>query len=522
MPTSRLEGKTQLRYRIGEPNDATNWTTDTTGESWNQGMIHDFLNTAQRKVAEDTIVPSSDDRPLDALLIDTYLAKLESGVYQYDMPENLIAPSIVIHRPESTSYELREANIRHMFHGLDTDVKQTNLKRFQIYGRRGGLITQGICTTGSNTAVNDTDRTSHATYGFDVVTDDEGNVAEVGDVVWNITDGSSAAISAVTDTDTLTFSTGLTGGFRNVFEQGDVYEVRQQEHNRKTMNVWPIPNDIGASEDVSFTGTKDASIAIGNTGGVEQQVSQMFQTGNANVVLSSVIIELGATTGAPGGNFTVRIETDSSGPSGTLVAPTSKGTLKTVTASGSNEVFLLEPVELAPLTNYHIRAQLPAQSAYYSTNDHYLTWATDTDNGYSGGTSYTFATPTWTAVAANDHFFKTKVQDGEEHLIVHYARYPMSLDSDTDLFEVPEYAMGAVYLYAEYQAYLTARTIDLAKESKREYDEEVARLKKDMLDQYAPPYKAVRQVRGRLPGRHNNLRVTRYDPAKYPTISYRS
>ena len=325
------------------------------------------------------------------------------------------------------------------------------------------------------------------------------------------------------DSDTLTFSGGLTGGFRNIFEQGDIFEVRQQELTRPTMYIWPIPSDVDETTDVSFSGTTDVSIAIGDLSGVQQEVSQSFTTGNVANVLAAVNVTLGASTGDPRGNLVVRIESDSSGPNG-LLAATSKGSLKSAEAGGANRVPLIDPVRLSPLTTYHIRVQIPAQTTYYSTNDHCYTWATDTGNGYANGQSYTFATPTWTAVSANDHFFETLAIDGEEHLIIHYLRYPISLDADTDLFEVGDEAMEAVYLFAEYQAWQAKRTMDNAERAKQKYDIEIVRLKQDMLDKYATPYSGYRQVTGFIRGSHNRHhgygRIRPYNRSRNPLIRY--
>ena len=309
----------------------------------------------------------------------------------------------------------------------------------------------------------DADRSGSAVYRFDTgtgVVDDEANALAATDYVENVTDDFIVAISSIGSQTTITFAAqtedgGIGGGRRNNFELGDYYRVLQGEYTRPLLWVSYPPASGDATVLESYDPTIDATYAIGNTAGTDQKVAQSFILDRDTNVFS-VAIRLRASAGTPLGSMVFRIETNNAGvPSGTLADFRAKAAIETPGASAWNLVEFPNPFRLAANTTYWLTAEIPAQSGYYaSPNNNNFTWGYDTGNGYSQGTAATYDGAAWTAAAANDMAFKIYAKNKLESLIVHYARSPRVMAGDTEQSEIPDWALEATLLYAEYMAYL--------------------------------------------------------------------
>ena len=518
MAKTRANAVDDLRDRIGEPNVST-WTTDASGGTWLQSDIHRYLNRAASKVSEDCIIRGAPDEPPLALLIDIAPLTLRALTYKYELPGTIIDPLMVLHKVSDTFREIPSASIRHLLNDFDPASTSDTILAYELGESKGKVITFGLATGGSNTALDDTDRTSHAVYGFAAGTgavDDGGAAIGVDDLVRNLTDGSVGTITAVTDSDTLTFSGGLSGGDRNTFEAGDRFEVVQAEFNRRTLLIYPPPSSTDASVAIDNSGTSDTTINIGNVSGTEYWGRQSVLQNNADVI-GGMTIYLGAKTGTPKGNLMVRLETNSGGdPSGTLVSPISKGSIKTPTVSAGNYVDFQGEVNVAANTLYHLVVSIPAQSGYYaSPSNNYYTWQADDGNGYANGTAGTYNAVSWTTVSGQDQLFKLHRVSGDEDLVVHYARYPAALATSTTLLENPDYAYEATMLWAEYLAFRAKGQIQQSIASKQMYDVEIERVKTKLQDHQQHPFTAIKNVMWafpnfsqRLPRRRNDKLIT--------------
>lgn len=120
---------------------------------------------------------------------------------------------------------------------------------------------------------------------------------------------------------------------------------------------------------------------LGDIGGTEYRWGQSFSL-SENALITSVEIYFGSTTGAPSGGVTCRIETDSSGPSNTLVDVNATKNI-TPSASDWNTFAFGSSFQIAKTTTLWIVLRCDNQS-----NDNF--WRTNiaTDGDYAGGTAY--------------------------------------------------------------------------------------------------------------------------------------
>jgi hypothetical protein len=122
--------------------------------------------------------------------------------------------------------------------------------------------------------------------------------------------------------------------------------------------------------------------AIGDSGDIEYIIYQSFQIPSTNLVtLASLYLQKDANV--PTDSITVRIETDSSGPSGTLADANATTTI--APASVGTSVAFVDgifgtPFSLTGSTTYWIKASVPAQA----TGKRFM-WQANTAGGYANG-----------------------------------------------------------------------------------------------------------------------------------------
>jgi hypothetical protein len=413
----------------------------------------------------------------------------------------------------------QDPSLQAMIGSITNNVATTIPYGYQVYRSGRSIITEGIATGGSSTTLVDSDRTGSAQYAFDTgsaVKDDEGAALSAGDVVINVTDGSEATITAVTNASTLTFSS-LSGGRRNNFEKGDYYRVVQKEANRPVMFINPPTTKGDETTAIEFDNASDGTYAIGNISGTEQKVAQSFKL-TRDTVVRSVKLYLGKKTGTPLGNITVRIETNNgSVPSGTLANFYAKATLdeNSIIESGWNHFVFNNPFRLSTNTTYWIVAEIPAQSNYYATpNNNYWTWAYNNGNGYENGTAALYNGTSWSAVSANDMLFTVNAAMSDESIYVHYAALPATMSSNSDILELPYRAEEVVLRYAIWLALRKRSTVgSIVDNAYQMYVLGLEDLKRWVHREGQQGYWAVRNV---LPtaGRRLNVRQTA-DPAQF-------
>lgn len=499
MPRLWSDLRQELRDRIGEPESADG--------TWLQADLLRYFNRGQEQVCRDIKTEGTDKKPPLALLIDEVDVRLFKGVNQYRLPKDSIDVVMVFHR--STGDEnwrpLAQGAIRTLIDLADPSSLSENLTRYEVYGRTGKLMASGVNTGGDNTSCIDSDRASNAVYRFDTgtgVLDDSPTPAALAanDRVFNLTDGSSSDVSSIAAGD-LTLD-GLTGGMRNVCQLGDRFEVVAAEDTREWLNLYPVPDTYGDVELVDTSGTVAGTYAIGNDNDVNQKVGQEFKLTNRATV-RYIDIHSGSNTGTPRGNIVLTVETDSSGPSGTLLSVVGKAVISEAAwAPSSVNRFQLE-FDITPTVNtsYWVTLQTETQSTFYGSTDdidNFYTWQYGVGT-YSNGNVATHNGSSWTEVAANDAFMKLWQAPANEHLRVHYARTPAPMTATTDVCELPQYGIEACLLWAERQAFMKIQDRDSADRSLQKYRIEVELAKERLQQTKQHPMSQIRQRHWRLP-----------------------
>ena len=142
---------------------------------------------------------------------------------------------------------------------------------------------------------------------------------------------------------------------------------------------WYTPAGTGSTIDVSQE-SENFNGAVGDIGGVEYRHATSFQASGA-ITCPQVSLYMGATTGSPSGNFTVRIETDNAGvPSGTLVHADATKSLASITDSAWNVFAFPSAISLSASTTYWLVTSIDDQSS----NVRWV-WRLKDGNPYVGG-----------------------------------------------------------------------------------------------------------------------------------------
>ena len=415
--------RSNLRQRIGEISAGT----------WTDSELNTYLNLAQREVCKDCVLQGR------ALLVTVQEIAVEGGDYQIALPSDFIDVILLQHLHEGSYYTVYDHAIAQMYDRFDPDSTGSIFQYFAVHGQVAAILDEGVVTSAADS--NTTLTNSHVdftTLGLSTI-----------DRVVNLTDGSSATITSVANP---LVTSGLTGGATNLFRTGDRYQIESGEEYLPLLHLYPpLSDDTDTEVATSYTTGSDDSLVIGNSGGTDYRAAQSFQLTDP-IQLHSVRIDLDTSVGSPLGPLTVEIQTDASGPSGTLVAasdPETAGGIDSPT-TGWNEALFEEDIRLAANTTYWIVVYARSQTA-----GNYYTWSADTTSpGYSSGSAAVYDGATWTVDTTKDALFEVYSYTGSEALKLHYARYAREMTSDTDVCELPIYAYEAVYLWAEYQAYL--------------------------------------------------------------------
>ncbi|MFH2075560.1 MAG: hypothetical protein ABIJ57_09475 [Pseudomonadota bacterium] len=120
---------------------------------------------------------------------------------------------------------------------------------------------------------------------------------------------------------------------------------------------------------------------LGDQGGFETRAAQTFTLAKASTVMS-VSVGFNATTGAPAGNVTYRIETVTAGvPTGTLVHASATKAFSPTQSSWNKQAFA---------SSFQLAGGVYALvlSCANQANDQYWTISGGTSSPYAGGTAY--------------------------------------------------------------------------------------------------------------------------------------
>uniref|UniRef100_A0A6M3IYJ7 Uncharacterized protein n=1 Tax=viral metagenome TaxID=1070528 RepID=A0A6M3IYJ7_9ZZZZ len=512
MSYTRIELRSRARRRVGDPYKGSE-TTRSGGRILDTD-INDSLNDSIHRVATDAVT-------VNGIPLVTNTAKLAvvQGQRRYQLPVDFVGVrgDRIHFRSSGTIYPLFREDLADLREYVDEDTTAAIPSGYQLYPSSRFLITEGIATGGSATTLEDADRADSSANAFDdgsAVVDSEGSALAANDIVENVTDDSEGAISAITDYDTLTFAaqgedTGLSGGARNDFRMGDHYRVWSREYTGLELWVAVPASSSDQTTLVSNTDDDDTTEKVVGTNASDQNVkqAQSFKLPRPTVI-RSVSLRFGATSDGvsddsdPIGNIVVRIESDSSGPSGTLADFRAKASRTSITADTWNEFVFDKPFRLAELTTYHLTVEIEAQSTFYSDpTSVYYTVLQDDDANYTGGQRYEYIS-SWTADSTSDLLFKINGISAEESLEVPYISKGLDLSADTQVMDLPDNALEAVLSWVKYDLMEKApegRDRRDRIEALQAYEVAIAKLVQWLTRRFSPSHRQVLDRMGPSP-----------------------
>jgi hypothetical protein len=408
--------KILLRQRLGEPQiGAISNSVAYTDPTRTVDELLDFINRAQKKVAEDTISQGH------SILQGRTKIAVEPDIYEYALPSDFISVLELYQYHATTFYRVDQ----HPLSGLRTHFTPGSTAaiytHFDVYGVTAEILDEGVVTSTSisNTVFTD------ALASFSA-SGDTGISANV-DLVYNLTDDSVGTITSLTST-TLTASSGLAGGKTNMWQQGDRYQVQRGNETLQVLNMYP-PVSAGDTENiVSETDATAVSAAYGTFSLTDEAVLYSVQAYIASTVTGPV---------------SVTIRDNGSG------AVLSRAAFDSASTSAYNEAVFEYSYRLAKSTTYRVQLTDGA-----NTNIPFLSTAAFTK-------------------------FKVNGYTGNEYLDLYYARYPKPYSTSfTGSCEIPEWGIEAVVLYAEYMALLkiSGGRNNMATQALNDYKGEVANI----------------------------------------------
>lgn len=519
---TRVLARTQLRQMIGEP--YASGVTSLNG-MWLDTELNTILDQGQETLGFDTVTAQG-----RAPVPEVISIRMRKGIQDYQLDSRVYEVVALFMRSGSVPYPIPQIPIADTYAYITGDSSGTLAFGWNVYPRSRFLITQGIATGGGATTLEDSDRASGGVNAFSngtQVVDDRDAALAANDIVVNLTDGSEAKISAVTDHDTLTFAAqtedgGIMGGRRNNFELGDQYQVYAKETTRRMLRIALPPSDSDDEVVESHTTGTEASKVVGtNSSSTNVKQAMSFKVDRSTNV-GGMSFKFGADTGTPLGSITLRVEGNSGGtPDGTLADFRAKAALSEsgFTASAWNYFEFAKPFRLAANTTYHATLEIPAQSDYYTTSaSNYHTVVVDTASGYTDGAGSentgSWAAQTW------DALFKVHAYNATESIEIHAAVMPAAMSADADILGIPEFAQTAYLWWCCWKALLkqfsnpSFRT--MIAEAKQYYEMEAEKVRLYLNRQARQGYGQVKDVT--TPGRRSGRFQRLAEPPEYSVI----
>ena len=407
--------KILLRQRLGEPQiGAISNSVAYTDPTRTVDELLDFINRAQKKVAEDSISQGH------SILQGRTKIAVEPDIYEYALPSDFISVLELYQYHDTTFYRVDQhplSGLRNHFTPGSTAAIYTH---FDVYGVTSEILGEGVVTSTSisNTVFTD------ALASFSASGPTGISVSE--DMIYNLTDDSVGTITGLTST-TLTASAGLSGGKTNMWQLGDRYQAQRGNETLQVLNMYP-PVSAGDTENiVSETDATAASVNYGTFSLTDEAVLYSVEAYIASSVTGPVTVEVQDNSG----NVITRAAFDSA------------------STSAYNEAVFEYSYRLAKSTTYRVELSDGA-----GANIPFLSTAAFTKfkvNGYTG----------------NEYL---------DLYYARYPR-PYST-TFTGSCEIPEWGIEAVILYAEYMALLKINggRNNMATQALNDYKGEIANI----------------------------------------------
>ena len=407
--------KILLRQRLGEPQiGAISNSVAYTDPTRTVDELLDFVNRAQKKVAEDSISQGH------SILQGSTKIAVEPDIYEYALPSDFISVLELYQYHDTTFYRVDQhplSGLRNHFTPGSTAAIYTH---FDVYGVTSEILGEGVVTSTSisNTVFTD------ALASFSASGPTGISVSE--DMIYNLTDDSVGTITGLTST-TLTASSGLSGGKTNMWQQGDRYQAQRGNETLQVLNMYP-PVSAGDTENiVSETDATAVSAAYGTFSLTDEAVLYSVEAYIASAVTGPVTVEIRNTSDA-------------------VIA---RAAFDSASTSAYNEAVFEYSYRLAKSTTYRVELTDGANA-----NIPFLSTAAFTKfkvNGYTG----------------NEYL---------DLYYARYPR-PYS-STFTGACEIPEWGIEAVILYAEYMALLKINggRNNMATQALNDYKGEIANI----------------------------------------------
>jgi len=382
-----------------------------------------MLNDAARKVASDLY------RNGTALLTDRKKIQLEPNITEYGLPDDLIGVQEVFWEDSNTRYEVEQRPLQSF---QDIDRTGDRPIYYDVFGQTGKELVRASVRGDLEQTSTSIDQTfalmadyNQDTGDLDLSGLDDLSKVNVGDIVYNLTDGSSGEVNDV-DQANYYVTVVLNGGKSNLVVPGDQIVIESGEKPLPILHVYPQPTQSSTTEAV-VTGSYDltagsADIATTVTvslspSGTEVAPFQLYGVRLYDGVLSNLNYEqlaIGALTGL----------------------------------GGALEYYLNQPFRRTSTDSMILK---PQEKVWFRVHTLNPTGVGDTSTEFTL-LWYRLFDETSTSTASYELL---KLKDNTP-LVVYYARYPRQLTAITDQFELPEIALEAVLLHAEYEVHLKA------------------------------------------------------------------